>query len=400
MSVLFVLFAAVPSGGDAGAGRDELYRAGVERRIGGDETRAIADFQSLLERDPHDLDARLQLGLALAAAGRSSQATAALEAVLRAAPDYDDARVALARLALADGRPDRARALLAPVLGRGVVRGAAPGDPAPGVYADAAALSIQIDRFGLAQSGPERAEAGEAQHRDGASGAVSPRWRLDADAAHSTLTGGLPAWREADLSVSRKIGRAAAVTGRVEALERFDKQETYVEAEYDRGWSGGEWFAALGGSLDPTFRPETALKAGVLVIPAPGSQWRISADVNLSRYVVGDVTTLRIGAARAFGRDVGTIGARWITTIDERDETLEGYALDTSWRVVTGMRALATYSDAPESSDGRTTPVKAFALGADIDIDPRTTLHGVLTEEQRHASYDRLEFSLGVTKRF
>ena len=37
------------------------------------------------------------------------------------------------------------------------------------------------------------------------------------------------------------------------------------------------------------------------------------------------------------------------------------------------------------ASDGRTTPVKALAFGADMDVDVRTALHVALTEEQKKA---------------
>ncbi|MEJ0065037.1 MAG: tetratricopeptide repeat protein [Caulobacteraceae bacterium] len=75
----------------------------MKERLAGDNARALCDPADLLANQPDDVDARLQLGFALRAAGRTAEAEAAFREVLRRAPDYKDARVALASLLWARG---------------------------------------------------------------------------------------------------------------------------------------------------------------------------------------------------------------------------------------------------------------------------------------------------------
>lgn len=350
----------------AAPARDEVYARAVKERLAGDNTDAIAQLQTLLAQQPDDVDARLQLGLALRAAGRNAEAEKELQAVLRAAPDYKDARVALAQLQYARGDLEAAKATLGPELMR------TPGDP------DTAALVANL--------------TGSAK--------PAPLWRLDASGAISELSRGLADWKEADLSLSRKVDAQSAVTASVQQIQRFGINETYVEADYDHGWSGGEISIAAGGSLNPTFRPEFAVHGEALLNPWRNSPWTVALSGSYAQYVAGDVETVSAGADRLIFGDQGKLSARFIVTHDETNQTLYGYLAGASWRFAPRFDASATYVDAAETDTGVTVRVRSEAVAANFVLTDATTLHASITNEARENSYDRVEFGLGLTAKF
>src|SRR5471030_2960969 len=169
---------AVPA---AAVAREEVYARAVKERLAGDNADAIAQLQALLAQQPDDVDAHLQLGLALRAAGRADDAERELREVLRRAPDYKDAKVALAQLQWARGDVEGAKATLGPEVLR------SPGDP------DTSAFVARLTSPSSPSQQPQL-------------------WRVDASGLYSTLSRGLPAWKEADISLSRKAGAQSALT--------------------------------------------------------------------------------------------------------------------------------------------------------------------------------------------
>jgi len=349
----------------APADREAIYSRAVSERLSGATAAAIADLETLLTREPGDVDARLQLGFALRAAGRSADAEAAFREVLQRAPAYKDARVALAQLLWARGDAAGAKSVLGDALMRD------PGD------ADTKALVARINGPG-----------------------APTLWRIDESLAYSALSRGLPEWWENDISLSRKVDAQSAVTATVQALRRFDINETYVEGAYDRGWALGEWSVAAGGSLDPTFRPKFQLRSDLTLIPQAGSAWRLVGDASFARYVAGDVENVSVGADRMFLGDAGRIGARFIGTHDETGHYLPGFSTLAGWRFNDRVDAQASYTDAADTETGMTTRVRAVALGANLTLTDRAILHATVTNEAREHSYDRVEVALGATAKF
>lgn len=84
---------------------DQIYAAAVQDRLAGRNDAAIAGLRRVLARRPEDVDARLNLALALTAANRLDEAEAELDIVLAQTPDYADARIARDRISrLREGR--------------------------------------------------------------------------------------------------------------------------------------------------------------------------------------------------------------------------------------------------------------------------------------------------------
>lgn len=83
---------------DQAAEADRIYEAAVQARLAGRTADSIEGSRRVLVLRPNDVDARLNLALALIAADRLDEARVELAAVLAQAPDYEDARVALDRI--------------------------------------------------------------------------------------------------------------------------------------------------------------------------------------------------------------------------------------------------------------------------------------------------------------
>ncbi|RYG18913.1 MAG: tetratricopeptide repeat protein, partial [Caulobacteraceae bacterium] len=108
-----------------------LYDAAVADRLGGRPAAAVPKLQQVLAARADDVDARLNLGLALLALNRTDEAAEAFRDVIAQAPDYTDAYIGLARVEQRRGNLATARLNVAAALRR------APGNPE--------ALALTID---------------------------------------------------------------------------------------------------------------------------------------------------------------------------------------------------------------------------------------------------------------
>lgn len=336
-----------------------LYEAAVADRRAGRPAEAVARLEAVLAARPDHLDARLNLGLALLALDRLDEAEAAFAAVAARAPAYADARAGLARVAQRRGDLATAR--------REAAEGVrlAPGDP------EAAALARSL--------------------------AEPPRWRLDVGVARSELSGGLPDWSEARVAVSGALDERWSAALAVEATERFDNRDTYVEGRLDRRFGRGGAYVLLGGAPDADYRPELILGLG----GEARLTERLTAtlDASTARYPTGAVTSVQPGLRVEVLPDRLQLAARWIVVRDEGGETRQGWAVQSRWQATPRLGLRLGYADAPESSEGVTVDVAAWSLGADIGVTDRLTLRlGVVSEDR--GAYDRREAAVGFGLRF
>lgn len=342
---------------------ETLYEQAVQDRLAGRNPAAISGLRQVLALRPEDVDARLNLGLALLAEGRLEEADAAFAAVLRQAPDYIDAHIGRARVAQRRGDLAGAGAAL------DAAEAVAPGsDP-----------NIAAVRAALASGRPSQ-------------------WRWDARYAHSELSAGLDPWSEVAVSVSRRLDDRRAVAGLVERTERFGHVDVFAEARYDQRIGRGAAYIAVGGAPDADYRPEISLKSGGQA-PLGGSGLAATLDASAARYRSGTVTTLQPGLEQAALDGRLVIRARWINVWDETDAYRSGYALGAVWAASPSVRLRGGYADAPESSDGVTVEVRSISMGVEIDISDRTSLRLTGVHEERTA-YDRDELGVGLGWRF
>lgn len=336
-----------------------LYEAAVADRRAGRPAEAVAKLEAVLAARPDHLDARLNLGLALLALDRLDEAEAAFAAVAARAPAYADARAGLARVAqrrgdLATARREAAEAVRL-----------APGDP------EAAALARSL--------------------------AEPPRWRLDVGVARSELSGGLPDWSEARVAVSGALNERWSAALAVEATERFDNRDTYVEGRLDRRFGRGGAYVLLGGGPDADYRPQLILGLG----GEARLTERLTAtlDASTARYPTGTVTSVQPGLRAEVLPDRLQLAARWIVVRDESGNDRQGWAVQSRWQATPRLGLRLGYADAPESSEGVTVDVAAWSLGADIEVTDRLTLRLGAVSEDRGA-YDRREAAVGFGLRF
>lgn len=336
-----------------------LYQSAVADRLAGRPAEAVPKLEQVLAVRPDDVDARLNLGLALLALGRLDAAEAAFLDVTRRAPAYVDAWVGLARTWQRRGDLPAARRASSEAARL------APGDR------DVLALQVSLE--------------------------PPPVWRLDMGVARSRLSGGLPDWTEMRVSVSHRLGEDWSAGAGLEVTERFDNTDVYVEARLDRTIDGGGVYLALGGAPDADYRPEIAFAAGGQV----GLTSRISAtmDASVAQYPGGTVIGLHPGVQVNLPGDRVQLSARWINVRDENGVHRSGYTALARWQATDRAAIRAGYADAPESSEGATVDVRAWNIGADLDLTDRLTLRVGLLSEERGA-YDRSELSLGLGWRF
>ncbi|WP_167765335.1 MULTISPECIES: YaiO family outer membrane beta-barrel protein [unclassified Brevundimonas] len=336
-----------------------LYASAVADRLAGRAAAAVPKLQHVLASRPDDVDARLNLGLALLAMGVSEDAGTAFKDVIARAPDYVDAHIGLARARRHQGDLEAARRSVDHALSL------APGHP------DALALADALK--------------------------AGPMWRIDLSAARSRLTGGLPDWTEARLSASRAIGASWTAGGGLEITRRFKDTDAYLEARADRRLTGGSAWVSIGGAPSADYRAEIAVAGGGRVTVASGLA--VTLEASASRYGSGVVTGIHPGFAADLAGDRLQVWARWINVRDEAGEPRQGYSVQARWQA-TGRLALRTgLSDAPETSEGVTADVTSWSAGFDLSLSDRLMLRvGHLSEDR--GAYARREMAVGLGWRF
>ncbi|HEY8572828.1 YaiO family outer membrane beta-barrel protein [Phenylobacterium sp.] len=335
------------------------YEQGRQLRLAGRPAEAVARLEAAAAANPRDADIWLNLGLAYSDARRFADAERALDEALRLAPDYPDVKLARARVAYF--REDFAEA-----------------------------------QRRLAAT-PDSEEARTLGGQISVARRATPRWRLDAFVSRADLTERLPSQTRAGLAATRGLGggRLATVSG--EYARQFGREDAYLE-----GLVGARrGYLAVGATPDADFRPEWQVRGGLYADPVSvGLEWtaQVGADAAWSRYPTGDVRTVQPSLTLARG-DAALITARWINTLDEQDDYRSGYAIRGVFAVMPHLRLSAGWADAPESTQGITTDVRAASVGVAVELGHDLTLRLDAVHEMRPA-YDRDELTLGMTRRF
>lgn len=336
-----------------------LYEAAVADRRAGRPAQAVDKLRSALVARPDDVDARLQLGLALVDLGRLEEAETELRQVVARAPEYVDAHVALARIARRRGDPRAAAAYAA----------------------EAARLA------------PERPDVRALF----ASPADPARGRVDVDLSRSRLGAGLSDWTEARVALTRSVGDRWTASGAVERTERFDRADVYLEGQVGRRFVGGDAWIAVGGAPDADHRPELAVRAGGAWRVAPAVS--ATLDGSVARFTAGEVSSLQPGLSIDLFDGRATVAGRWINVWDENGDREDGYAVSARWAVTDRFRLRIDHADAPETSEGVVTDVSSVALGGEWDLTDRLSLRlGVLDEDR--GAYGRRSVNVGLGWRF
>lgn len=335
-----------------------LYEAAVSDRRAGQPERAVQRLRQVLAIRPDDVDARLQLGLALTDLGRLDEAAIHLRQVLDRTPDYVDAHLGLARIARARGDSGMAA---------GHLEEAARLDPA------------------RAASGSPAAEAGAYPGR------------IDLDVSRSRLGAGLPDWTEVRLALSRPISARWTIAGALEHTERFGRTDLYLEGQIARRWTGGEAWVAIGATPEADYRPRAALRAGGSVRLAPALS--ATLDGSVSRFAAGEVTSLQPGLAVDWPAGGLTLAGRWINVWDETGHRADGYAVSARWAANDRLALRIDHADAPETSEGVVVDVASVAVSAEWRLIDRLSVRLGLLDEDRGA-YSREAITVGLGWRF
>lgn len=232
--------------------------------------------------------------------------------------------------------------------------------------------------------------------------AAAAPWRIDINIAQSELTEDLPAWRETLLAVGRGFNDGWAATARLEASERFDRNDLYGEVRVDRALGeASSAYLTLGLGPGAEFRPEAAFRFGgaAWVAGSHDARTTLQIDLDWARYSrAGEIQTLKVGVERWFADGRASLNGRWIGLLDDAREKRTGFSIGGSWRTHDRLDLRFIYADAPESDQGLTVEVRTLALGATLEVSDAFSLRAWVTSEERKA-YDRSELSLGAAWR-
>jgi YaiO family outer membrane protein len=326
--------------------------------------RALDLLDGWLAVHPGDADAWLETGYAQIALGDLDAARLSFERALRFSPGYTDAEVGLARIDYFNG--------------------------------DLVSASDRLDR--LAETGDTR-ELRE-QIKTAQAAAEGSFARAEIFIERSSLSGGLPDWKTVAASLSDQIAPNTSLSGTVENTQRFEREDLYTQVQVDWG-SGARWasYAGVGGTVNADFRPRAILYGGSQfgVIQAKAGRAALDGTISASvaEYTSGQVTTLSPGFIARFSGDTARFGGRLIALSDETGELRYGQAYDAGLDVLRGLGLRLSWSDAPETSEGRTFDVESISLTAQFEITSQVAAAIGASSEQRSA-YDRdvLSFSL------
>lgn len=340
------------------------YDRGVAARRAGDHLRALALLREAAAQEPANADVHLQIGLAYLALGQLVEAETAFRRTLTLAPDYADARIGLARVAQRRGDRPGALAALEPV---------GPGN----AEADALRLALR-----------ERTGTGF-------------RTSVDADIGYSDVEG-RPDWQEAALQVRHEATDRTALTVRVEAARRFERNDVYGELRIDQRLSDDVTvWASAGGTPDADFRPKTQIGVGGAARVRGGPAATVlTLEARHADYRSGDIQTVTPGVEQYFagGRAWGT--ARWINIFDERGRHRSGWLARGDVMANERLRLFAGAADAPDVSEGIVTDTFSLFGGLAWDVSRRGTIRASLAHEDRRGGGDRLTGTVGLTLRF
>jgi YaiO family outer membrane protein len=331
-------------------------------RLRGDYNRASRLLTCVLIDSPQSADAWVELGFVDLASGQGEEARAAFLRALETAPDYDDAKFGLALIDYRAGDPNGAR--------------------------------VWLQRMSA-----ERANDPDvlSLHRAVAATAETPRatWRWDAFAAYSSLSNDLAPWREASIAMTRRSGRSS-VGLVLERVQRFGLADTFGEIRFSRQFSAGTWGVAAGAARGARFRP--AAVARFEYATREGRDTMFDAALTIARYRVGQIDQLALHARRQVAAPL-QLSATGILVRDEMRELRSGYGVGAAWSAYGGIVVDASWTDAPESSEGMTIDVRSTSVGLAADIRPNLRVRFGVTREEREA-FDRSEFALSITRTF
>lgn len=326
--------------------------------------RALDLLDGWLAVHPGDADAWLETGYVQIALGDLDAARLSFERALRFSPGYADAEVGLARIDYFNG--------------------------------DLVSASDRLDR--LAETGDTRELREQIKTARAASEGSFARAEIFIE--RSSLSGGLPDWKTVAASLSDRIAPNISLSGMAEHTQRFEREDLYTQVQVDWG-SGAQWasYAGVGGTVNADFRPRAFLYGGSQfgVIQAKAGRAALDGTISASvaEYTSGQVTTLSPGFIVRFSGDTARFGGRLIALSDETGELRYGQAYDAGLDVLRGLGLRLSWSDAPETSEGRTFDVESISLTAQFEITRQVAAAIGASSEQRSA-YDRdvLSFSL------
>lgn len=228
----------------------------------------------------------------------------------------------------------------------------------------------------------------------------APRYRLDADGAYSLVGRSQPDWRGAAVQLRAEAGHGLALTGRVEAAQRFGLSDVYVEGRADARSGRASGFVAIGGTPDADFRPEVQAGAGGSVTAVTGKNPTVaSVETRWARFPAGDVWTLAPAIEQYLLGGRAWITARSINVFDSGRHS-SGWLARADVQASTALRLFGGAADAPDLSEGRVIDTLSLFGGAAVDLDDRRSVRMSIARDRPDGGATRTQFALGLSVRY
>lgn len=414
----------------------ELLEQARRERRDSDFASAIATLERARSAAAENADVLLLLGQTLSFVARHAEALDALEEARAIAPEYVDVRLAIARVHFFRGDPLAAEAELTALaaasradprvelLGGQVAlsqgdlvlakarfdqaRTLAPQSPAPivGLADVAMANGDPFTAVGLYERALERSPNDASlfdrllRARDQAR-----RWRFEADLTFSRFDDGRAAWREIATRLTYRLNARTALTGAIEAGERFRMRDAYLEFggayRASQRWSG---YLAAGFTPAANFRERWALRGGGAVRLRDGQDslgpTLLTLDGRHAAYQAGATTTLTPGAEQYLMEGIFTLAGRWINVLEAGGRHLQGPLVRIDARAGQGAVLHAGFAAAPESQGQRVVDTHAFFGGLALAFDETLVARTSLLRETREAGAARTAVTFGFGVEF
>lgn len=356
------------------------YEEGIAAKDSKDYAKMEKIFEQLHNKSKENSGYLFFLGLAQRYQGKNDKALLSQQKVLEAEPNNMDAKVELARLYYWKKNYYMAEQLANEAY-----------QQMPD-YENLAELKESIEQ---AQKAPFSGESSKKH-----------KWQIDAVYEHSRFKRQIqPNWRQYTMRLGYWVGDNTLVHFKPENYDRRNRDNQYYETgvlhffndDFNARFS-------LGYTSDPTFMPKWRTKIGADYRLTKG--WGYLGETWFDLRVQHDryrnlETTLIKPSLHYYIIETLSLQATHINVLDEDKKHLKGWSTRLNWAIPDAeLRLFVGLADAPETENGATIDTKARFGGLSFDVTPTVTLRASYAREDRENSYIRHVYAGGVSFKF
>ncbi len=232
------------------------------------------------------------------------------------------------------------------------------------------------------------------------------QWWFDAGIRFSTFGGSSRSDWVGGWSQISRIEPGQAWWLRVAQEERFDLQDTLLDAGYSRNWDQGYTLSGYAGiSPNADWAEQWLLGGGARINLDDSGKTQWVSDVKYGKYVPRGVWLARNGLDQSLG-EVGVLSARWIYVDAEGSDGLNGFSVELRKELSESFWTRAGYASGAESLTSNSLSLQStlrsrnYFVGVGGDITESLSWRLDLERELVENSVDRDGVSFSLQRRF